>query len=119
MHGSEDRRKIKTSLPLPCIRSWWDLLKEVGPLYGYFPNSSKTHILTKHDAAESAKEILKDTGIAICTEGRGYLGGAIGSTSFIEQFVRRKVQEWVDEIETLSDIAKTQPHAAYAAFTPA
>ena len=48
---------------------------------------------------------------------RGYLGGAIGSTSFIEQFVGRKVQEWVDEIQTLSNIAKTQPHAAYAAFT--
>ena len=29
----------------------------------------------------------------------------------------RKVQEWVDEIQTLSDIGKTQPHAAYVAFT--
>ena len=99
------------------LRRWWDLLEEVGPLYGYFPNGSKTHILTKPDTAESAKEIFKGTSITISTEGKSYLGGAIGSTSFIREFVGRKVQDWVDEIKTLSNIAKTQPHAAYAAFT--
>ena len=32
---------------LERLRRWWDLLKEIGPLYGYFPNSSKTHVLAK------------------------------------------------------------------------
>ena len=30
-----------TGSTLHNLRSWWDLLKEVGPLYGYFPNSFK------------------------------------------------------------------------------
>ena len=33
----------------------------------------------------------------------------------MENYVRRKV--WVREVERLSHIATTQPHAAYAAFT--
>ena len=32
---------------LEKLRRWWDLLTETGPLYGYFPNSVKTHILVK------------------------------------------------------------------------
>ena len=30
-------------LSLERLRKWWGLLVEIGPLYGYFPNGSKTH----------------------------------------------------------------------------
>jgi len=36
---------------------------------------------------------------------------------FVRQYVKRKVEYWVNEVEKLSKIAETQPHAAYAAFT--
>ena len=99
------------------LREWWDLLEEIGPLYGYFPNSSKTHIITKPKHAESAREVFQGTGITITAEGRRYLGGALGSTSFLQQFISKRVQEWVEEVKILSEFAITQPHAAYAAFT--
>ena len=102
---------------LENLKIWWDLLEEIGPLYGYFPNGSKTHLLVKPDAVERARALFKDTGINICTEGKRYLGGAIGGTPFLNQFANRKVQEWANELRTLSTFAKTQPHAAYAAFT--
>lgn len=41
----------------------------------------------------------------------------MGTTSFVKQFVQRKVEGWVREVEKLSNFAATQPHAAYAAFT--
>ena len=47
---------------LERLRKWWDLLVEIGPLYGYF---SKTHVLAKPQHVEAAKEIFKDTGIVI------------------------------------------------------
>ena len=47
---------------------------------------------------------------------RPYLGGAVGTTPFVQQFIRKKVKEWTDEIQILSEFATTQPHAAYAAF---
>ena len=101
---------------LEQFRRWWDLLAEIGPRYGYFPNSLKTHVLVKPNHVEAAKEMFKGTGTVISTEGERYLGGAVG-TSFIRQYVKRKVECWVSELENLSATAETQPHAVYAAYT--
>ena len=87
------------------------------PYNGYFPNGFKTHIIVKPEHAETSREVFQGTGITISAEGRRYLGGALGSTSFLQQFIRKRIEEWVEEIKILSDFAKTQPHAAYAAFT--
>ena len=57
------------------------------------------------------------TGVSITAEGKRHLGAAIGTNSFVESYVKRKVSGWVHEVERLSSIAVTQPHAAYAAFT--
>ena len=43
----------------------------------------------KPHEVEAAKEIFKDTGIVISTEGKRYLGGAVGTSSFIRQYVER------------------------------
>ncbi len=97
---------------LERLRRWWDLLEAIGPHYGYFPNGSKTYIVAKPEVAET----FQGAGISISTEGRSYLGGAIGTTSFQNQLIDRKVREWAEEIKTLSMIARTEPHAAFAAF---
>ena len=102
---------------LERLKEWWTLLEEIGPLYGYFPHSSKSHILTKSEHVDKAKEIFEDTGITISSGGRCYLGGAMGTTPFMLQFIERKVEEWTEEVNVLSEFAITQPHAAYAAFT--
>ena len=102
---------------LERLRRWWDLLKEIGPFYGYYPNGAKTHVLAKPEHTEAAKEIVKGTGITVSSEGKRYLGGAMGTTSFLHQYVERKVNGWVKEIEKLSKFTRTQPHAAYAACT--
>ena len=36
--------------------------------------------------------------------------------SFVEAYLDAKVASWVAQVERLSDVAATQPHAAYAAF---
>ena len=41
----------------------------------------------------------------------------MGTASFLQQYVERKVNGWVKELEKLSKIAATQLHAAYAGFT--
>ena len=93
---------------LKRLRRWWDLLKEIGPLYGYYPNGAKTHVLAKLEhTTEAAKEIFNGTGITISSEGKRYLGGAMGTTSFLHQYMERKVNGWVKEIEKLSKFART------------
>ena len=59
---------------LEKLKRWWDLLKEICPLYCYFPNSSKTHVLAKSQHIEAAKEIFKRTGITVSPEGDHRLG---------------------------------------------
>lgn len=49
-------------------------------------------------------------------EGNRHLGAAVGKPQLISGYVQLKVTEWVKEVECLSSIAVTQPHAAYDAF---
>ena len=46
-------------LSLNRLRKWWDLLVEIGPLYGYFPNGSKVHVLTKPQLQRRYSNTLK------------------------------------------------------------
>ena len=57
------------------------------------------------------------TGINITTEGRKHLGAALGSRSYLEQYVGGKVEDWVGEVTRLAEFARSQPQASYAAFT--
>ena len=96
---------------LKALREWWDHTLELGPAFGYYPNAVKTWIVKEHHLDE-AKDKFKDSGISITTEGKRHLGAAIGTSQFISVYVEHKVCEWVKEIERLSSIAITQPHAA-------
>jgi hypothetical protein len=60
------------------LHAWWDKL---GPAFGYFPNPTKTWIITKEDHHEKAITLFSDSGINITQDGRPYLGAAIGRTS--------------------------------------
>ena len=102
---------------LTGLRSWWDILCDIGPQFGYFVNSSKTFLIVKEMHLPMARAIFKDTGIQFTTEGRRYLGAAIGSAVFVKSYVSVKVKEWSDELSWLSEIGLTQPHAAYSALT--
>jgi len=57
-----------------------------------------------------------DTNVRITSEDQPYLFGAIGSGTYIKQFVKGKVLQWSKDLKLLSAIAASQPHAAFAAF---
>ena len=102
---------------LPSIRSWWDEICRVGPAFSYNPNASKTWLVTKSEHRDLASTIFSNTDVNITAYGRPYLGAPQGSDDFSREFVLEKINEWKYEIEQLSFIAKSQPQAAYSAFT--
>ena len=61
----------------------------------------------------------KDTGVEINSQGTRHLGAAVGTDGFKKYFIERKVELWVEAVKKLAEIAKTEPHAAYSAFTHA
>ena len=46
-----------------------------------------------------------------------HLGACLGSVSSKDEFITCKVDGWIKHLENLSQFAKSDPHAAYAAFT--
>jgi len=59
----------------------------------------------------------KDSGVEINCEGTRHLGAAVGNTDFKNSYGKHKVDNWILAVKKLADIATTQPHAAFAAFT--
>ena len=99
------------------LKAWWDLIEIHGPEVGYQPNARKSFLIVKPEYYERAVHLFSDSDVVIAPEGQRHLGAAIGTADFRKEFVQEKVNEWVKEIETLSNFAKTEPHAAYTAFT--
>jgi len=102
---------------LSSLRTWWDHLSLVGSAFGYHANATKTWLLTNEDHVDRAKVLFGDTNINITTHGCPHLGAPLGSNEFVHQFVANKVNQCTQELLLLSDIARAQPHTAFAAFT--
>ena len=103
---------------LENIKNWWDILNINGPTLGYFPNSTKTWLILKNDnTIEKAQRIFGGTGVNITSFRKKHLGACLGSPSYKQEYVSKKVEDWVNQLQKLSLFAKTDPHAAYAAFT--
>ncbi|CAB3991272.1 Hypothetical predicted protein [Paramuricea clavata] len=61
---------------LRALRVWWQRLTILGPEFGYFPNASKTTMVVKEEFFDQAKDLFKETGIKITTDGHKILGAA-------------------------------------------
>ena len=72
--------------------------------------------MIKDQHTQNAAKIFASSGVIITSNGRPYLDAALGSSGFIEEHLRSKVQEWTSSITLLSEIARSQPHAAYSAL---
>ena len=81
---------------IQALHKWWTELSQEGPKFGYHVNPPKTWLLAKEEHLEKAQALFHSCGINITTKGRPLLGALIG---------------------TQSSVAKTQPQAAYAAYT--
>ena len=102
---------------LSSLRAWSDKLSTIGPSFGYHANPSKTWLITKEHLIDEAQSTFSDTGVNLTTEGRPYLGSPIGSEHSTNLYVTNKVTQWSTEVNTLANLATSQPHATYAAYT--
>lgn len=99
------------------LKQWWDLVQTYGPQIGYFPNAAKSVLIVKPEHYEQANSEFRSSGVKVTKAGERHLGAAIGTKEFRDAYVEHSVKNWVSELTRLSDYAKTEPQAAYAAFT--
>ena len=102
---------------IPGLKYWSDQLCELGPKFGYFLQASKSWLIIKPEVEGKAENIFHGSGVQITTEGKCHLGASLGSTKYNEEYLSSKVNEWIAQLRILSQIARTQPQAAYSAFT--
>ena len=67
------------------LRLWWDGIRSLGPLYGYYANDKKTVLLVKEEHFERAKICFQGADVNIITDGIVLLGSPIGTDSFVEE----------------------------------
>ena len=92
-------------------------INNINQKYGYLVNGSKNWLIVKSDVlADEAKRVF-GVDVNITAEGQRHLEAVIGSQEFKDQYCREKVLRWKGELEALSEIARSQPHAAYTVFT--
>lgn len=96
------------------LHGWWTKLVEVGPAFSYHPNPAKTWLVTKQGHRTPATDIFFR--IRSKHNPRPYLGAAIGTPEYVEEHLSTKVNEWVSNFNTLSEIARSQPQAAFSAL---
>ena len=96
------------------VRAWFDRLASRGP---DTDTPTKKCVLVEEEKLKEAEKLFEGTGIPITTAGARHLGAALGSAGFKKEFVEKKVRSWIAEVEILSRFARTQPHAAFAAYT--
>ena len=101
---------------LSAIRDWFDCLLASGPKFGYFPEPKKCCLVVKESILLQARELFNDLEIKITTSSR-FLGGVVGDSSGQSSYVANKVRGWVNIVNERSNIASTQPQAAFSAFT--
>ena len=99
------------------LKVWWDHLNYCGPAYGYFPKPAKTHIIVKSpELLEKAEKLFGGEGVHVTSDGERHIGAVVGSAEFKEQYVRKKVKKWTEDVKQLSTIAQEEPQAALSAF---
>ena len=97
------------------LHQWWDSLNAQGPTLGYFLNASKSVLFVKPQHHDMAAKAFANTGADIRVGGCRHLGVALGSAEFVTYYQQQKAAEWVREVGRLTEIAVTQPQAAYSA----
>ena len=90
---------------LDGLKKWWVELEESGPGLGRFPNAKKCWLIVKPCRDEEARELFAGTAINVTTEGQKHLGAALGSRSYLEEYVNDKVVDWVNEVKRLAEFS--------------
>ena len=95
---------------------WWNILTTLGPLFGYHPEPTKCWLIVKPCMKGIALKTFENTDINMTEDGMCHLGAVIGTIEYRKHYVTQKVNNWLDELNMLCDIAGIEPQAAYSCF---
>jgi hypothetical protein len=99
--------------PISQIRKAQLLLQEWGPQRGYYPEPSKSVLVTPPFTTPDQLTPLTEFNYQV-TEGSRYIGGFVGSASTQTTWLNSKIDTWLSAINKLASVAKRFPQSALA-----
>ena len=96
---------------LSNIKKWWKALCNLGPKFGYNPEASKCWLIVKPQLVREAEKLFESRKINITKNGKRYLGAAIGSQEYRDEYVIKKTNQIANELNNLCEIANLEPQA--------
>ena len=99
------------------LHLWYELLIKEGKKFGYFVNGGKSWLIVKSEQLKTEAHVVFGKTVNITCEGKRHLGAVIGSDAYRKIYCDEIVSNWVSQLKVLCEIAKTQPQAAYTAYT--
>lgn len=94
------------------IQDYFNLLKDVGPKIGYFPQESKCVLVVKESQYDRSREVFSENDFKFQT-GSCFLGAFIGDKSLKNDWAFEKNDLWSNALVELSKVAIQFPQAAY------
>lgn len=101
---------------LSNLREFYDLVTLIGPNYGYQVHPTKCWLIVHPGKLEEARQAFEGLPINITEKGHQLLGSAIGTEEFMHSFTKTRCEEYVGEVDRLTEIASEKPHLAYSAL---
>ena len=82
------------------------------PSLGYYPNAKKCWLVTKPEKENEGMEVFSDKAIKILTQGQKHLGAVLSSRTYLEEYMRGKVEDWVEQVENSQNLLQQihKPH---------
>jgi hypothetical protein len=86
-------------------------LCEIGPLFGYYPEPTKSILIVRQHNLEKAR--LRFPAFRVKT-GNRYLGGFIGEDEALNKWLDEKTKFWTEAVTDLTSVTQAFPQAAYS-----
>ena len=102
--------------PSSSIAKAMDLLLELRPQRGYYPEPSKSVVICRDDCREQAAKHLEKFNFKY-TNGHRYLGTFIGTPEARKQWLEPQIEQWAGRVRKLARIARKYPQSAFAGMT--
>jgi hypothetical protein len=99
----------------PCrgIARAMTLLEELGPARGYFPEPSKSLLISRPEEQAQARQSLSEFDFTF-VDGHRYVGGFIGTRAARDAWLESQLDTWLHGVAKLSQVALRFPQTAYA-----
>lgn len=102
--------------PASKVGRLMEKLQELGPLRGYYPEASKS-VLVSHPVDRRAAERALSSFNFQYRDGTRYLGGFVGTAATREEWIKPQIENWVRCIEKVARVTKRCPQAGYTGMT--